>query len=99
MVKNIKHMTLAGVVKLNQTKMKEQFDVTLSGSDSPVEGIVTLVELPGYTQAYEFQSIDGTLHLIIARDEKGKWSRVSGTEPYFSGWVDELAEQIVISKQ
>ncbi|MDB5022989.1 MAG: hypothetical protein JWP78_744 [Mucilaginibacter sp.] len=78
--------------------MKEQFDATLTGSDGPVEGIVTPVELDGYTQAYEFQSIDGSLHLIIARDEKGKWSRVSGTEPYFSGWVDQLAEQIVISK-
>jgi hypothetical protein len=31
-------------------------------------------------------------------DDKGKWNRIDGTEPYFSGWVDELAEQIAISK-
>lgn len=78
--------------------MKEQFDAILTGSDSPVEGIVSPIDLTDYTQAYEFQSIDGTLHLVIARNANGKWSRISGTEPYFSGWVDELAEQIAISK-
>lgn len=74
--------------------MKEQFDAILTGSDSPIEGIATPIELMGYAQAYDFQSIDGTLHLVIASDNKGKWSRITGTEPYLSGWVDELAEQI-----
>jgi hypothetical protein len=91
-------MTLAGVVTLNLNAMKEQFDVTLTGSDSPIEGIASSIDIAGYTQAYEFKSIDGTLHLVIAMDDKGKWNRIDGTEPYFSGWVDELAEQIAISK-
>ncbi len=78
--------------------MKEPFDAILTGSDSPIEGIANPVELGGYTQAYDFQSLDGTLHLVIGMDGKGKWHRVNGTEPYFSGWVDELAEQIAVSK-
>jgi len=78
--------------------MKEQFDVTLTGSDSPIEGIASSIDVAGYTQAYEFQSIDGTLHLVIARNNKGGWNRIDGTNPYLSGWVDELAEQIAISK-
>jgi hypothetical protein len=78
--------------------MKEQFDAILTGSDSPIDGITTRIDLNGYAQAYEFKSIDGTLHLVIAMDDKGKWNRIDGTEPYFSGWVDELAEQIAISK-
>jgi hypothetical protein len=91
-------MTLAGVVTLNLNAMKEQFDVTLTGSDSPIEGIASSIDVAGYTQAYEFQSIDGTLHLVIARNNKGSWNRIDGTEPYLSGWTDELAEQIAISK-
>jgi hypothetical protein len=78
--------------------MKEQFEATLTGSDSSVDGIVTSMDMDDYTQAYEFQSIDGSLHLVIAMDNRGKWERVSGTEPYFSGWIDELVEQIAISK-
>ncbi|WP_426667601.1 hypothetical protein ACPPVU_16380 [Mucilaginibacter sp. McL0603] len=78
--------------------MKEQFEATLTGSDNSVDGIVTHIDMAGYTQAYEFQSIDGSLHLVIAMDNRGKWERISGTEPYFYGWVDELVEQIAISK-
>jgi hypothetical protein len=78
--------------------MKEQFDATLTGSDSPVEGLVTPIDMEGYLQAYEFKSIDASLHLIIAIDNKGKWHRVSGTEPYLSVWIDELVEQIAITK-
>jgi hypothetical protein len=74
--------------------MENQFDAILTGSDSPVEGIVTQTEYNGYAQAWDFKSIDETLHLVIARDDKGRWTRVDGTEPYLSGWVDELAEQI-----
>ena len=78
--------------------MKEQFDATLAGSDSPVEGLVTSIDLEGYLQAYEFKSIDASLHLVIGFSTKGKWERVSGSEPYLSGWTDELVEQIAISK-
>lgn len=78
--------------------MKEQFEATLTGSDNPIEGIVTSTEVDGYIQGYEFQSIDGSLHLLIGFSTKGKWERVSGTEPYLSGWTDELVEQIAIAK-
>jgi hypothetical protein len=98
MVKNIKHMWGAGVLTLNLNAMNEQFEATLTGSDSSVDGIVTSIDMDGVTKAYEFQSIDGSLHLVIAMDNRGKWERISGSEPYFSGWVDELVEQIAISK-
>jgi precorrin-6B methylase 1 len=68
-------------------------DVTLTGSDSPVEGLANLITYDGHA-AYEFQSTDETLHLIIKKDANGQWHRVAGTDPYFSGWVDELAEQV-----
>ena len=34
------------------------------------------------------------IHLVIAEDDNGKWQRIAGTEPYLSGWTDELAEQV-----
>jgi hypothetical protein len=74
--------------------MEQQFDAILTGSDSPVEGIVNVINYSGYSQAYEFNSIDGTLHLVIAQEADGHWIRLAGTEPYFAGWVDELVEQI-----
>lgn len=70
--------------------MEQQFDAVLTGSDSEVNGIVTRHE----SGAYEFNSIDGSLQLIIARNADDKWERIAGTEPYFGGWIDELAEQI-----
>jgi len=73
--------------------MNTPIDVTLTGSDSPVEGLVNLITYDGQ-DAYEFQSTDETLHLIITQDANGQWHRVAGTDPYFSGWVDELAEQV-----
>jgi hypothetical protein len=78
--------------------MKEQFETALTGTDGPVDGIVTPLNLKNYTQAYEFKSLDDTLHLVIAMDHKGKWQRIDGTEPYLSGWADELAEQVAITK-
>jgi aryl-alcohol dehydrogenase-like predicted oxidoreductase len=72
--------------------MENQFEATLTGSDSPIEGTVNTVNDNGL--AYEFLSYDGTLHLIIAKDADGHWTRIGGTEPYFTGWVGELAEQI-----
>ncbi|MFB9844736.1 hypothetical protein [Mucilaginibacter ginsenosidivorans] len=79
--------------------MEEQFEAFLTGSDNLVDGIVTPIHYAQYGRAYEFKSIDGTLHLVISRDKRGKWVRVDGTEPYFSGWVDELAEQVAKAKQ
>ncbi len=73
--------------------MEQQFDAVLTGSDTPVEGVATAIDLAGYSSAYEFNAIDETIHLVIGRNPHGKWERVAGTEPYFAGWVDELAEQ------
>ncbi|RYY34621.1 MAG: hypothetical protein EOP46_12795 [Sphingobacteriaceae bacterium] len=78
--------------------MEDILDATLTGSDSTIDGVVQLTNIDNFGPAYEFTSIDNTLHLIIARDAEGKWMRVAGTEPYFSGWVDELAEQITFNK-
>lgn len=77
--------------------MNEQFETVLTGSDGPIDGIVTDITNGG-GQAYKFQSIDGSLELIIIRNEEGNWERAGGTEPYFSGWVDELTEQIRTNK-
>ena len=91
-------MYLAGVLTINLSAMKEQFETTLTGTDGPVDGIVNSLSLKNYSQAYEFKSLDDTLHLVIAMDNKGKWQRIDGTEPYLSGWVDELAEQVTVTK-
>jgi hypothetical protein len=72
--------------------MKKQFETTLTGPDSPVDGIVSQVNDDG--SAWEFNSIDGSLDLVIAKDEDGNWERIDGTDPYLSSWVDELAEKI-----
>jgi hypothetical protein len=74
--------------------MEQQFDIILTGSDSPVEGIATIVNYADYNRAYEFNAIDGTIHLVVAQEPDGQWHRVAGSEPYFAGWVDELVEQI-----
>lgn len=69
--------------------MEEQFEAVLTGTDTPVSGVVT--ETNG---AYQFIALDETIKLTIAKDENGNWERISGSEPYLSGWVGELAEQI-----
>ncbi|HVV55745.1 MAG TPA: hypothetical protein VHC47_10490 [Mucilaginibacter sp.] len=74
--------------------MEEQFEAILTGSDNLIDGIVTPIHYAQHGIAYEFKSLDGTLHLVIARDKKGDWIRVDGTEPYLSSWIDELAEQV-----
>jgi hypothetical protein len=71
----------------------EPFETTLTGSDSTIDGIVSPVKNSLYKEAYQFISLDDSLHLTIANDGD-KWIRIAGTEPYFSGWVDELAEHI-----
>jgi hypothetical protein len=70
--------------------MEQQFEAVLTGSDTPVNGIVTQKS----DGIYEFSALDESLQLTIARNEHGHWERIAGSEPYFSGWVDELAEQI-----
>ncbi|MDN3547727.1 hypothetical protein [Mucilaginibacter aquaedulcis] len=74
--------------------MEQQFEVTLTGTDSSIDGIVEAISYPNFANAYEFKSIDGTLHLIIAKDADGQWIRLTGTEPYLSGWIDELADHV-----
>jgi len=68
----------------------EAFETTLTGSDGRIDGIVTHIS----KEAYHFASLDDALHLTIAKNTDGKWVRLSGSEPYFSGWLDELSESI-----
>jgi hypothetical protein len=75
--------------------MKQQFAATLTGSDYPVDGTVNRIDFDGYPNAFEFESIDNSLHLIIAKDDVGNWVRLAGTEPYLGSWIEELAEQVV----
>jgi hypothetical protein len=75
--------------------MEQQFDAILTGTDSEIDGTAQQVNRPGYPNAFEFKSIDETLHLVIAKNEDGEWTRIDGTEPYLSSWIDELAEQAV----
>ncbi|AYL95453.1 hypothetical protein [Mucilaginibacter celer] len=75
--------------------MEQQFEAALTGTDSTIDGIVKPVSTTDYKEAYEFKSIDETLHLVIAKDSDGEWIRIDGTEPYLSSWIDELAEQAV----
>jgi hypothetical protein len=70
--------------------MEQQFEAVLTGSDTPVNGIVTQTN----NGIYEFRALDDSLQLTIARNEHGNWERIAGSEPYLSGWVEELAEQI-----
>lgn len=72
----------------------ESFETVLTGSDEQIDGLVSATTLSDGSNQYNFSSIDGSLTLTIAKDENGDWKRVSSTEPYLSGWVDELGEQI-----
>jgi hypothetical protein len=74
--------------------MEQQIEITLTGTDSEIDGILQPITYGNFPKAYEFKSIDGTLHLIIAKDNDGEWIRLTGTEPYLSSWIDELAEKV-----
>jgi hypothetical protein len=74
--------------------MKQPFNAILTGSDSPISGIAKQTSSSELKNAWQFDSLDDTLHLIIAEDDHGIWQRIAGTEPYLSGWTDELAEQV-----
>ncbi|MFD0793826.1 hypothetical protein ACFQZX_09365 [Mucilaginibacter litoreus] len=75
--------------------MTEEFDAVLTGTDTPVNG--TVVETAA--GVYTFKAIDESIELTIAHNEDGNWERIAGSEPYLSGWVDELAEQIQINNK
>jgi len=72
--------------------MNSQFETKLRSPQGLVDGVVTRIGPDG--AAWEFKSIDGDLHLVIARDEEGEWQRIGGTEPYLSSWIDELAAKV-----
>jgi hypothetical protein len=75
------------------------FETTLTGSDTIIDGVVTELRDAPYPETFRFDSIDGSLHMIIAKNMDGFWIRLDGTEPYMLGWVDELAEKIGILLQ
>ena len=75
--------------------MKQQFEAILTGSDTSIYGIASRISFDGYDNAYEFKSIDNSLHLIIAQDDDNQWQRIAGTEPFLQVWIDELVKQIV----
>ncbi len=72
----------------------ENFETVLAGTDGLIDGLVSTATHPGSGQHYTFSSIDGSLNLEITKDENGNWTRISSTEPYLSGWVEELGDQI-----
>jgi hypothetical protein len=72
----------------------KSFETTLTGSDGSVDGIVNQIGHASFNDVYQFTSLDDSLHLTIAKDYTGKWIRIAGSEPYFSGWVDELSGHI-----
>jgi hypothetical protein len=68
----------------------EEFEAALTGTDGLINGIVSMKTHTELGQVYEFNALDQTLMILIARDNVGNWHRISGTEPYLIGWVDEL---------
>jgi hypothetical protein len=73
--------------------MRRQFETKLGSADGPVDGVVHQLNDEG--SAWDFRSIDGTIHLVIARDSEGNWIRADGTEPYLSSWTEELVKKVV----
>ena len=72
----------------------EVFETYLTGTDGQIEGLVNTINTADEGRQYQFSSFDDSLTITIAKDEHGHWKRISSTEPYLSGWVDELGEQI-----
>jgi hypothetical protein len=72
----------------------EVFETNLTGTDGQVEGLVSTLTQADEDKQYMFSSFDNSLTITIGKDEAGHWKRISSTEPYLSGWVDELGEQI-----
>lgn len=72
----------------------EVFETVLNGTDGPIDGLVSTITQADTGKQYTFSSLDDSLNLVIAKDENGHWKRISSTEPYLTGWVEELGEQI-----
>lgn len=72
----------------------ETFETNLAGTDGLIDGLVSSSTHFATGRHYTFSSIDGSLEIEIFKDEHGHWKRVSSTEPYLSGWIDELGDQI-----
>lgn len=72
----------------------EVFETYLTGTDEQIEGLASSIKQGDEARQYQFSSFDGSLTIVIAKDEHGQWQRVSSTEPYLAGWADELGEQI-----
>jgi len=73
--------------------MRTIFETKLHSPEGLIDGIVKQANDDG--SAWEFKSIDGTVHLMIIRDQEGNWMRADGTEPYLSSWTEELAKKVV----
>lgn len=71
----------------------EIFETNLAGTDGLIDGLVSTNLHPESGLHYTFSSIDGSLVMEIYK-ENGHWKRFSGTDPYLSGWIDELGDQI-----
>lgn len=71
----------------------EVFETSLTGTDGQIKGLASTIQTDEGKQ-FIFSSFDDSLTFLIAKDEAGHWKRISSTEPYLSGWVDELGEQI-----
>ncbi|MGI4728691.1 MAG: hypothetical protein ACRYGB_08980 [Janthinobacterium lividum] len=72
----------------------EIFETNLAGTDGLIDGLVSTASHPDFGRQYTFSSIDGSLVMDIFKDETGHWKRIGGTDPYLSGWVEELGDQI-----
>ena len=72
----------------------EVFETNLAGTDGLIDGLVSERTGSDFGRHYTFSSIDGSLEMEIYKDEHGQWKRISGTEPYLSGWTEELGSQI-----
>jgi len=72
----------------------EIFETNLAGTDGLIDGLVSTNTHPELGRQYTFSSIDGSLLMEIYKDEHGQWKRTGGTDPYLSGWIEELGDQI-----
>lgn len=87
--------TVTNFYLIKEALVMEVFETILAGTDGLINGLVsTTAHFDSSLPEYTFSSLDGSLTLVVAKDENGLWKRVSSTEPYLSGWVEELGEQI-----
>jgi hypothetical protein len=72
--------------------MRKHFETKLGSPEGSIDGIVSQLNDQG--SAWDFKSIDGTVHVVITRDNNGDWMRADGTEPYLSSWTEELVRKV-----